>query len=89
MKIVLSGMWKHSSGKKAGLSLSPARGCMTRMGNPIVKPVFKTERATYFGDVSSHLANLVIDRLGYKARGEKTGTLGAGLHCLAEPCRQG
>ncbi len=45
-------------------------------GTPIVKPVFKTERATYFGDVSSHLANLIIQKLNYKARSEKPGLLG-------------
>ena len=38
--------------------------------------VFKVGRATYFGDVSAHLANLVIKHLGYKARSEKPGLLG-------------
>ena len=33
-------------------------------------------RATYFGDVCTHLANLIIKKLGYKARGEKPGLLG-------------
>lgn len=27
-------------------------------------------RATYFGDVGAHLANLIIRRLGYKSRAE-------------------
>ena len=62
--------------KKSGI-LVVASECLTdKEGKPIVKPVFKTERATYFGDVSSHLANLVIQKLGYKARGEKPGLLG-------------
>ena len=38
--------------------------------------MFQVGRATYFGDVSAHLANLVIKRLGYKARSEKPGLLG-------------
>ena len=62
--------------EKSGIVVVASEGLHDRDGNPVVKPVFKTERATYFGDVSSHLANLVIDRLGYKARGEKPGLLG-------------
>ena len=45
-------------------------------GNPIVDPIMEVERETYFGDVSSHLANLIVARLGYKARSEKPGLLG-------------
>lgn len=45
-------------------------------GTPIVEPVFTVGRATYFGDVSAHLANLIIKKLGYKARAEKPGLLG-------------
>lgn len=45
-------------------------------GEPIVEPVMTVGRATYFGDVSAHLANLIIKRLGYKARAEKPGILG-------------
>lgn len=45
-------------------------------GSSIVPPIFKVGRATYFGDVASHLANLVIRELGCKARGEKPGLLG-------------
>lgn len=44
-------------------------------GKPIVEPVMTVGRATYFGDVSAHLANLIIKRLGYKARSEKPGLL--------------
>lgn len=62
--------------KKSGIVVVVSEGLTDKEGKPIVKPVFKTERATYFGDVSSHLANLVIQRLGYKARGEKPGLLG-------------
>ena len=45
-------------------------------GKPIVDPIFTVGRATYFGDVGSHLANLIIKELGYKARAEKPGLLG-------------
>ena len=45
-------------------------------GNPVVEPVFRTERAVYYGDVSSYLAGLVVRRLGIKARGEKPGICG-------------
>lgn len=62
--------------KKTGILVIASEGLTDKEGKPIVKPVFKTERATYFGDVSSHLANLVIQKLGYKARGEKPGLLG-------------
>lgn len=45
-------------------------------GTPIVEPIFTVGRATYFGDVSAHLANLITKKLGYKARAEKPGLLG-------------
>ena len=45
-------------------------------GTPIVEPIFTMGRATYFGDVGSHLANLIVKELGYKSRAEKPGLLG-------------
>ncbi len=45
-------------------------------GTPIVEPIFKVGRATYFGDVSAHLCNLIIKKFGYKARSEKPGLCG-------------
>ena len=45
-------------------------------GTPSVEPICTVGRATYFGDVGSHLANLIIKELGYKARAEKPGLLG-------------
>ncbi len=50
-------------------------------GTPIVEPIFSTERATYFGDVSSHLAQLITRKLHYKARSEKPGLLGRASVC--------
>lgn len=61
---------------KKGIVVVASEGLKDKEGKPVVEPIFKTSRATYFGDVSSHLANLVIKRLGYKARGEKPGLLG-------------
>ena len=48
-------------------------------------PVFQTGRSTYFGDVSAHLAQLVIRRLGYKARSEKPGLIGRASIALVSP----
>lgn len=61
---------------KKGIVIVCSEGLKDKDGNPIVKPIFKVGRATYFGDVSSYLANLIIKELGYKARGEKPGLLG-------------
>lgn len=61
---------------KKGLVVVVSEGLHDANGQPIVQPIFSTGRATYFGDVSSHLANLIIRELGYKARGEKPGLLG-------------
>lgn len=56
--------------KKPGIVVVVSEGLKDVNGEPVVKPIFRTEKAIYFGDVSSHLANVVIQRLGYKARGE-------------------
>lgn len=52
-----------------------SEGLRDEMGTPIVPPLFQTGRSVYFGDVSSHLAQLVVRRLGIKARSEKPGIL--------------
>lgn len=44
-------------------------------GKPIAPPVMTIGRATYFGDVSAHLAGLITKKLGFKARSEKPGLL--------------
>ena len=71
--------------KKSGIVVVASEGLKDKDGKPIVEPVFKVGRATYFGDVSAHLANLVIKRLGYKARGEKPGLLGRASITLQSP----
>ncbi len=45
-------------------------------GSPIVDPIMKIGRSVYFGDVGAHLAEVVVKRLGIKARSEKPGILG-------------
>ena len=62
--------------KKSGIVVVASEGLRDKDGKPIVEPVFQVGRATYFGDVSQHLANLIIKKLGYKARGEKPGLVG-------------
>ncbi len=71
--------------KKSGIVVVASEGLKDKEGKPIVEPIFKIGRATYFGDVSAHLANLVIKKLGYKARGEKPGLLGRASIPLQSP----
>lgn len=62
--------------EKGGVVVVVSEGLRKEDGTPIVDPIFKTERAIYYGDVGSHLANLVIQKLGIKARSEKPGLCG-------------
>lgn len=71
--------------KKKGVLVVASEGLKNKEGKPVVKPIFTVGRATYFGDVSSHLANLVIQKLGYKARGEKPGLLGRASMTMQSP----
>ena len=59
--------------KKGGVVVVASEGLTGPDGKPIVEPIFQVGRATYYGDVSAHLANLVIKKLGIKARSEKPG----------------
>ncbi len=71
--------------KKSGIVVVSSEGLKDQEGKPIVPPIFQVGRSTYFGDVSAHLANLVIQKLGYKARGEKPGLLGRASISLQSP----
>ena len=62
--------------RKSGIVVVASEGLRKEDGTPVVDPIFRVGRSVYFGDVCTHLANLVIRRLGYKARGEKPGLLG-------------
>ena len=59
--------------EKRGVVVVASEGLKDKDGKPIVEPVFKVGRATYFGDVSAHLANLSSSiwatRRGAKSRG--------------------
>lgn len=62
--------------KKKGVVVVVSEGLRDEKGEPIAEPVFTSGRDVYFGDVCGHLANLVQQKLGYKARAEKPGLLG-------------
>ncbi len=62
--------------EKGGLVIVASEGLRYSDGTPIVEPIFQTDRSVYFGDVSSHLASLIVKKLGIKARSEKPGILG-------------
>ncbi|MGD1821758.1 MAG: diphosphate--fructose-6-phosphate 1-phosphotransferase [Pleomorphochaeta sp.] len=59
-----------------GVVVVASEGLRYKDGTPIVEPVFQIERSTYYGDVSSHLANLITKKLHIKSRSEKPGILG-------------
>ena len=59
-----------------GVTVVVSEGIHGPGGAPLVEPVFQTGRSVYFGDVSAHLAQLVIKKLGIKARNEKPGIAG-------------
>jgi ATP-dependent phosphofructokinase / diphosphate-dependent phosphofructokinase len=59
-----------------GVVVVVSEGLKNKEGESIVPPIFQTDRAVYYGDVSAHLANLVVKKLGIKARNEKPGLIG-------------
>lgn len=65
-------LWARGKGVVAVVS----EGIHGPGGKPLVPPIFQTGRSTYFGDVSAHLAQLVVKELGIKARSEKPGLAG-------------
>ena len=52
-----------------------SEGLHHKDGSPIVDPVFQVGRSVYFGDVSSHLSQLITRKLSVKSRSEKPGIL--------------
>jgi len=62
--------------EKSGIVVVASEGLKKADGTPIVPPIFQVGRAVYYGDVSAHLANLIIRRLKIKARSEKPGICG-------------
>lgn len=64
-----------------GVIVVASEGLKYADGTPIVPPTLTVGRATYFGDVSAHLATLIQKNLGIKARSEKPGLIG---RCCSE-----
>lgn len=62
--------------QKGGVMVVVSEGLRNQKGEPVGKPIFEVDRSVYYGDVGSELANLVIRRLGIKARSEKPGLCG-------------
>ena len=71
--------------EKGGVVVVASEGLHYADGTPIVEPIFQVGRSTYFGDVGAHLANLVIRKLGIKARSEKPGICGRASTALQSP----
>lgn len=71
--------------EKGGVVVVASEGLHDADGKPIVEPIFQVGRSTYFGDVGAHLANLVIRKLGIKARSEKPGICGRASTALQSP----
>lgn len=62
--------------KYGGVVVVASEGLKDVTGTPIVPPIFQVGRSVYYGDVSAHLCNTIIQKLGIKARSEKPGILG-------------
>ncbi len=71
--------------EKGGVVAVVSEGLRRSDGEPIVPPVFRSGRSVYYGDVSAYLAELVIKRLGIKARSEKPGLCGRASMALQSP----
>ncbi|MDO4662162.1 MAG: diphosphate--fructose-6-phosphate 1-phosphotransferase [Tissierellia bacterium] len=61
--------------EKSGIVVVASEGLKDTNGNLVTKPIFKSDRAVYYGDVGSYLASLVISKLNIKARNEKPGLI--------------
>lgn len=62
--------------KLGGVVVVVSEGLKNEQGEPVVPPIFRSERAVYYGDTGAYLAELVIKKLGIKARSEKPGICG-------------
>lgn len=71
--------------QKSGILVVASEGLRNAGGEPVVEPVFQVGRAVYYGDVGSHLANLIIRELGIKARSEKPGICGRASIAFQSP----
>lgn len=62
--------------EKGGVVVVVSEGLRRADNRSIVPLIYSSGRAEYFGDVGAYLAELVIKKLGIKARSEKPGLLG-------------
>lgn len=83
-KQFLEDVKKHWA-KGKGVVVVVSEGIHGPNNESLVPPIFQTGRSIYFGDISSHLAQLVVKELGIKARSEKPGIAGrASIHWRSE-----
>ena len=68
-----------------GVVVVASEGLKDESGKPVVPPIFQTGRSVYYGDVGAYLAELVIKKLGIKARSEKPGLCGRASISLQSP----
>ncbi len=71
--------------EKGGVVVVASEGLKDAAGVPIVPPIFQSGRSVYYGDVGAYLAELVIKKLGIKARSEKPGICGRASISLQSP----
>lgn len=74
--------------KLGGVVVVASEGLKNEAGEPIVPPIFRSGRSVYYGDVSAYLAELVIKKLGIKARSEKPGICGRASIAWQSPVDQ-
>lgn len=66
-----------------------SEGIKNEANQYITTPLMTNDRAVYYGDVGTHLANLIVKRLGIKARSEKPGiACRASAYCQSESDRK-
>jgi len=71
-----------------GVVVVCSEGLKNQAGEPIVPPIFRSGRSVYYGDTGAYLAELVIKRLGIKARSEKPGISGRASIAWQSPVDQ-
>lgn len=67
---------KEKLAVKSGFVIVVSEGLRDQAGEPIAQASPSQGRAAHFGAVSLYLADLITEKLGYRARGEKPGLLG-------------
>lgn len=71
--------------EKGGVVVVVSEGLVDKEGKNVVPPLFTLGRSTYYDDVSAYLRDLIIKRLGIKARNEKPGLCGRASIAFQSP----